>query len=263
MITSLSNTKIKNLAKLHFKSSERKLKKAFVIEGRRELSIAQRSGVEILEIFICDDLYNENPVYPIDINNCEVTHVSSDVYKKIAYRKDTEGVIGIAKTSYIDLNKLYLPSNPLVLILESIEKPGNLGGILRTADATKIDAVIVCDPKIDLYNPNVIRSSLGCIFSNKVVLSNSDEVVKWLKEKRINIYATLPESSEDYYKMDFKKPSALVFGSESDGLSNIWKETSGYKIKIPMMGKIDSLNVSISTAVVIYEALRQRKMFCD
>lgn len=260
MITNLQNPKIKSIVKLQQKSSERSKTNTFVIEGRREISIARQCGFNVFQIYLCPDIYNNDPIYPIDIKQENIIPVSIDVYNKIAYRKNTEGIIGLAYKKDMDLHDLVLSSNPLLLVLETIEKPGNLGAILRTADAAGVDAIIVCDLNTDIYNPNVVRSSLGCIFSNQVAICKSEELIEWLNKKSISVYAAVPGTEKLYYESDFTKPAALVFGSESDGLSDKWLGNSIEKIKIPMAGKIDSLNVSVSAAIVIYEVIRQRSI---
>ncbi len=258
MITNLQNPRIKNIIKLQQKSSERKRKEKFIIEGKRELSIAQQSRFDTLEIYLCEDIYKYDTCYPIEMSKQNTIPASIDVYNKIAYRKNSEGVIAVAKMKNRGLSNLILSPVPLIMVIESVEKPGNLGAILRTADAAKVDAVIICDPKTDLYNPNVIRSSLGCVFSNQVIACSTEEVIEWFNKNSINIYIATPESDKYYYELNYTKPSAIIFGSESEGLSKKWNFLSKNKITIPMKGKIDSLNVSVSTAIVIFEAIRQR-----
>ena len=259
MIVNSKNPRIKSIIKLQQKPSERKNKKSFVIEGRRELSIAQQCGYEICEIYICKDIYKHDYLYPVKMEDQNIIPVSINVYNKIAYRKDSEGIIGVAAIKEKGLPDITLSSTPLILVLEAIEKPGNLGAILRTADAAGIDAVILCNQKTDHFNPNVIRSSLGCIFSNQVLSADSEEIINWLTKNDISIFATLPDSGNLYYEMDFTKPTAIVMGAESEGISKPWASAANHNIKIPMTGKIDSLNVSVSTGIVIYEAIRQRK----
>ena len=156
------------------------------------------------------------------------------------------------------LEDVFLPENPLIVVLESVEKPGNLGAVLRTADASGVDLVIICDPLTDIYNPNLIRASIGSVFTKNVVACTSHEAIKWLKDKGIRIFTAQLQDSVDYYDSDMVQGTALVFGTESECLSNIWREASDCKIRIPMLGKMDSLNVSVSVAVLCYEARRQR-----
>jgi TrmH family RNA methyltransferase len=147
----------------------------------------------------------------------------------------------------------------LVLILEGVEKPGNLGAVLRTADAAAVDAVIICDPQTDFYNPNVIRSSVGCIFTNQLAAASSEETIEWLRKNNIAIFCTYLKASKSYHLTDFTQPSAIVMGTEATGLSDVWVKNSTANIIIPMLGKIDSMNVSNAAAVVVYEAMRQRE----
>jgi len=186
--------------------------------------------------------------------------VGKAAFARIAYREGSDGLIALAVPRNLKLNELKLSSNPLILVLESVEKPGNLGAIMRTADAAGIDAVIVCDPLTDIYNPNAIRSGVGCIFTRQVVLSTSKEAIEWLKRKKIKIYAAaLTNKALIYHQMNFCGPTAIVMGTEATGLSNDWLDNSDNQIIIPMKGIADSMNVSTSAAVLVFEALRQRE----
>jgi RNA methyltransferase, TrmH family len=176
----------------------------------------------------------------------------------MAYRKDSGGLIALAEPKRLLFADLKLSSNALLLVLESVEKPGNLGALLRTADAASLDAVIICDPQTDIYNPNAIRSSIGCIFSMPVVTASSEEAIAWMHVTGIKIFGTALTATHYYHETDFNQPAAIIMGSEANGLSNTWLEGADDLIKIPMMGKIDSMNVSASAAVVIFEAMRQR-----
>jgi TrmH family RNA methyltransferase len=180
------------------------------------------------------------------------------VFNKIAYRESTGGIIALVEQKQHQLSDLRLGKNPLLLILEGVEKPGNLGAMLRTADAAAVDAVIICDERVDFYNPNVIRSSVGCVFTNQIAASPSDKTIHWLKQNNIQILCTYLMASMTYTEVDFTKPSAIVMGTESLGLSEQWIENSTQNLIIPMQGKIDSMNVSTAAAVVIFEASRQR-----
>ncbi len=262
MITNTRNQRIKNILKLQEKPSERKKKKKFVIEGRRELSIAQQCNVDVDELYICEDIYTEDPDYPVITDNVKKVRVNKDVYNKIAYRGNSEGITGIANIEDFRLSDIALSSLPFILILENIEKPGNLGAIFRSADAAGVDAVILCSQQTDIYNPNVIRSSMGSIFSNQVVTCNNDEAIKWLSKNSIHVFSAIPGSDNRYYDINYRKPAAFVFGAESKGLSEKWTKVSEKTINIPMTGKTDSLNVSVSTAIVLFEALRQRRTVC-
>ena len=259
-IQSLQNSRIKNVQKLFSKSKERKEQNLFVIEGARELSLALAGSYSLDSVFICPELFSKTD-YPEVINeiNSEIIfEVSLPVFQKIAYRENSDGVLTLAKQKSHTLNDLALPDNPLIIVLEAVEKPGNLGAILRTADAAQVAAVIVCDPLTDVYNPNVIRSSVGCIFTVPVAISTDSDTFSFLKENRIRIFAAELEALKLYHNKDFTKACALILGTEADGLSKFWIENSDERIIIPMRGKIDSLNVSVSTAVLTFEAMRQR-----
>jgi TrmH family RNA methyltransferase len=184
--------------------------------------------------------------------------ITKQVFDKLAYRENRDGLIALVQATYKSLADIKLSANPLIIVLESIEKPGNLGAILRTADAAYVDAVIVCDKKTDIFNPNVIRSSLGCVFTNQVVTCSADECLTWLEEKKIKSYAAALTATKFYHQADFKNASAIFMGTEADGLSDTILNNANQQIKIPMSGKIDSLNVSTSCSIIVFEAKRQR-----
>lgn len=254
IISSLQNPKVKNLVKLNEKSSERKAQNLIVVEGLRELQLAIAAGMEISQLYFCPAL----GATILTLSAQQYFEVSKDVFAKVAYRENSDGYIALLKPRYYTLDSLPLTEKPFIVILESVEKPGNLGAILRTADAANIDAVIICDPRTDIYNPNAIRSSVGCIFTVPIVVSSNDEVKTWLDKSNINYYAAALTASQFYTDIDFTPSSAIVMGTEATGLSEFWLNNSTAQIKIPMEGKIDSLNVSISTAVLTFEAKRQR-----
>lgn len=258
-ITSLQNPKIKNIVKLS-KTKERKIQNLFVLEGARELSLALSVNYEIETIFVCPDLFLKTD-YP-DVLDAISIHkqieVTKTIFEKIAYRESSDGILALARPRSHTLTDLVLTDNPFIIVLESVEKPGNLGAILRTADAAQVDAVIICDPTTDLYNPNAIRSSVGCSFTVQTATSMSSEALDYLHDKGIKIYAAELEASQWYHETNFVEPSAIIMGTEADGLTQFWLEKADSRIKIPMRGKIDSLNVSVSTAVLTFEAMRQR-----
>ena len=259
MITSLQNPAIKNIVKLS-KSKERKEQQFFVSEGARELSLALQSDYQIQAVYVCREMF-ERTKYPDVLNSLPDTiifDISFPVFEKIAYRENSDGVVVLAKPKSHTLNDLKLSENPFLIVLESVEKPGNLGAILRTADAAAVDAVIVCDPQTDLYNPNVVRSGVGGIFTVQTAVCTSLEAVEWLAEKKITSFAAELQAAEFYQNVDFTQPSAIVMGTEADGLTDFWLKNAKKRIKIPMRGKIDSLNVSVSTAILAFEAMRQR-----
>jgi len=258
-ISSLQNPRIKNIVKLS-KSKERKEQGLFIIEGARELSLALSADYEIDSIFLCPELF-EKTDYPdvlATISDNKIFEVTEAVFEKIAYREGSDGLLTLAKPKSHTLDDLKLSANPFIIILEAVEKPGNLGAILRTADAAQVDAVIICDPATDLYNPNAVRSSVGCLFTVQTAVCTSQEALDFLHRKNIKSYAAELQASQWYQDTDFTDPSAIVMGTEADGLTSFWLENADKRIKIPMRGKIDSLNVSVSTAVITFEAMRQR-----
>ena len=258
-ITSAQNPKIKRLLQLQQKSSERRKAGLFVVEGIREVERCLEKGYEIDTIFYLNKDLSENVSEIIEKNKgIKLFEVSPAIYEKIAYRGSTEGVIAEVKTKDKTLNDLKLSENPLVVVLESVEKPGNLGAILRSADAAGADALIVCDPLTDLYNPNLIRNSTGAIFSVPCVACTSDECIKFLKKNNIQILTAQLQDSELYYDTDMKCGTAIVMGTEATGLTDIWRKAADAHIRIPMLGITDSLNVSVSAAILLYEAVRQR-----
>ena len=258
-ITSAQNPKIKRLLQLQQKSSERRKAGLFVVEGIREVERCLEKGYEINTIFYLNKPMAENVSEIIEKNKgIKLFEVSPTIYEKIAYRGSTEGIIAEVKTKDKTLNDLNLSENPLVVVLESVEKPGNLGAILRSADAAGADALIVCDPLTDLYNPNLIRNSTGAIFSVPCVACTSEECIKFLKENNIQILTAQLQDSELYYDTDMKRGTAIVMGTEATGLTDIWRKAADAHIRIPMLGITDSLNVSVSAAILLYEAVRQR-----
>lgn len=254
-IASLQNPQIKGIKRLR-KSSERKEKNKILIEGHKEIQLAQDSGL-VLETLVFSPEFAKDKS-PDTLLTREVIEVSPAVFKSIAYREHPDGFLGVAKPQYLALGDIKLSDSPLLVVLETVEKPGNLGAILRTADAVKADAVIICDSQTDIYNPNVIRASLGTIFTNQVVAGITANTIEWLREKGIRAYATTPDTNKIYTDAEYLGPSAIIIGAEHDGLSQDWLKAAYQKIKIPIRGKIDSLNASVSAAVVLYEVLRQR-----
>lgn len=260
-ITSIQNQLIKDIFQLQEKSKARKKAGLFVIEGIREIEIALKNDFEITQLLFCFNLFDAE-----NLNNfkkklstaTELIEISKEVYQKIAYRESTEGIIAIARTKNHSLESLQLPENPLIIVLESLEKPGNIGAVLRTADAANIDAVLIADPKTDLYNPNMVRSSVGAVFTNKIATADSTAIINYLKSKNIAIFSAILQEAVSYYSVDFTEGSAIVMGTEATGLSEVWRSQSTSNIIIPMQGQIDSMNVSVAAAVLIFEAKRQR-----
>lgn len=290
-ITSVQNSKIKYLLELQAKSKERRQSGLFVVEGVREIEHCISCGYEPHAVFFCPEILGTGAPYPMGDSapsslrplpselgplplplsgggqapigyGAPAYQVSPEVYDKVAYRGGTEGVIAEMKAKSHTLKDLKLRENPLVVVLESVEKPGNLGAMLRSADAAGVDAVIVCDPLTDLYNPNLIRASIGGIFSVQTAACNSEEAIAFLKGKGIQILTAQLQDSNLYYDQDMKRGTAIVMGTEATGLTDIWREAADAHIRIPMLGILDSLNVSVSAAILMYEAVRQRQHFC-
>ena len=233
------------------------------IEGEKEIEMAITANAQLETLFFQKDLANTIFLNQIEKQypNIELFALSKELFSKISYRETTGGLIAIAKSKRNELNDLKLPPNPLILIIEGVEKPGNLGAMFRTADAAKIDAVICCEIPTDLYNPNVIRASLGTVFTVPIAMSSSQDAMQWLKLNGIKTFCTNLHKAEDYHLQNYKGASAIVLGTEATGVSDEWINFSESNIKIPMLGKIDSMNVSVAAAIIIYEAKRQR-LFC-
>jgi len=258
-ITSIQNSYIKDLLKLQEKSRERRKKGLFLVEGKREISLVLKGNYTIDTILFVTDFFSEEEQNNLKLQSTHQIEITKEVYKKIAYRDSTEGIIAVVKTKDFTLKNInFSKKNPLILVLEGIEKPGNIGAMLRTADASNIDAVFIADAKSDMYNPNIIRSSVGCIFTNKIATGTSEEIITYLKENQINIYSATLQNSNEYHKEDYTKASAIAVGTEATGLSEIWRENATQNINIPMQGEIDSMNVSVAAAIIIFEAKRQR-----
>lgn len=255
MITSKTNPKIKNVVRLQ-KASERREQNRIIIEGEREIERSIACGFVSDILFVCPTLLRHEVRLKA---NC-IEEVSEEVFEKIAYREGSDGLLSVSIPKYSKLED-FKPNkpNPLVLVLQTVEKPGNLGAIMRTADAAGVDAVIVADPQTDIFNPNAIRASIGCMFSVPVFTCNSGACIKWLKDNNIKIYCTYLKASIDYLDADFRGPSAIVMGTEATGISDLWVNAADQNIIIEMKGIADSLNVSVSTAIVTFEAVRQRR----
>ena len=253
IITSAQNPKVKRLLALQQKSSERREAGLFVVEGRRELERCLAAGFEVQTVFCTPEVASVVPQGAYDR-----FLVSPKVYERMAYRGSTEGVIAEVRTRQLRLEDIALGSSPLLVVLESVEKPGNLGAILRSADAAGATAVVVCDPLTDLYNPNVVRASTGAVFSMPMVACTSEECIRFLKEHGISILTAQLQDSELYYDTDMRGPTAIVMGTEATGLTQQWRRAATAHIRIPMLGITDSLNVSVSAAILLFEAVRQR-----
>ena len=256
LITSAQNPKVKLLQALQQKSQERRSRGLFVVEGRREVERCLQQGYEIDTVFCCPEIYGSEWTAQ---GGERVFLLSPAIYNKVAYRGGTEGVMAEVKSRRLALNDLQLPENPLLVVLESVEKPGNLGAILRSADAAGVYAVVVCDPLTDLEHPNIIRSSTGAFFSVPCVACTSEECIAFLKARGIQILTAQLQDSSLYYDTDMRQATAIVMGTEATGLTPQWREAADAHIRIPMLGTCDSLNVSVSAAILMYEAVRQRQ----
>jgi len=259
-ISSLQNPLVKQVLLLSEKSRERKKQGLFVVEGQREISLALKAGIEFKTLFYCKEIVSEKVLSEmLQKVACEIIEISKEVYEKIAYRKSTEGVIALCISVDKKLSELTFNSqNPLILVAEAPEKPGNIGALLRTADAANLDAIIIANPKTDLYNPNIIRSSVGCVFTNPIASGTTSEIIAYLKEKNIAIYSAALRASVNYTSCNFVNATAIVVGTEANGLSKKWLDNSTQNIIIPMQGEIDSMNVSVAAGILIFEAKRQR-----
>ena len=258
MITSTQNQRIKHLLLLQQKSAQRRADGLFVVEGRREVEHCLEAGFTLRSAFVCEEIAEAPLSLPKDV---EVVPVSRNVYERIAYRGGTEGIVAVVEVRKAELNDLKLSFSPLIVVLESVEKPGNLGAVLRSADAAGADAVIVCDPLTDLYNPNLIRSAVGALFTVPCVACSTEECISFFKEKGIQILTAQLQDSKLYYDTPMTGPTAIVMGTEATGLTDQWREAADAHIRIPMLGQLDSLNVSVSAAILLYEAVRQRQLY--
>jgi len=259
-ITSIQNSYIKNLLKLQEKARERKKQGLFIIEGKREITLAISANYKFDTVLYFPTLISEDEVLHLFNANINRIEISKEVYHKLAYRGSTEGIIAVAKAKNNSLENIQFSSKkPLILIAEGIEKPGNIGALLRSADAANVDAVLIANPKSDLYNSNIIRSSVGCVFTNQIATGTSEEIIAFLKKSNISIYAATLQNSNEYYKENYIESSAIAVGTEATGLSEIWREAANQNVNIPMQGQIDSMNVSVSAAIILFEAKRQRK----
>lgn len=255
-ISSAQNPYIKSLVLLQEKSRARKQSGTFLIEGKREIELAVKGGYEIETVLFDPTLFSFSDFQiPAFSNPIEI---SREVYQKLAYRDSTEGILAVARSKDLALSELKLSENPLILVAEAPEKPGNIGALLRTADAAGLDAVIIANPKSDLYNPNIVRSSVGGLFTNQIAVGSTPEIIEYLKSRNIAIFCATLQDSVSYHTQNFIQPTAIVVGTEATGLGTQWREASARNIIIPMHGQIDSMNVSVAAAVLIFEAKRQR-----
>ncbi len=261
-IKSLQNDKIKFLNQLKEKARIRRREKLFIVEGKREITLAIQGDYTITQLYYCSSIItHEEVLILIKTTNDQIEffEITAEIYQKLAYRTTTEGVLAVVVSKNTDINNLTLTSkNPLILVTEAPEKPGNIGALLRTADAAQLDAVLIANPKTDLYNPNIIRSSVGCLFTNTIATGSTLDIINFLKKEKVNIYGAALQTSVNYNSIDYTKPTAIVVGTEATGLSDELLENTTQNIIIPMSGVIDSMNVSVAAGILIFEAKRQR-----
>lgn len=261
-INSTQNTRVKALFQLKEKSRIRKKEGVFLIEGSREITLAIKGNYTIKTILYCTTICSTSELSRILKTldpNTEIIQISPEVYQKLAHRSTTEGIIALAQAKNHSLETLkFNNKNPLILVAEAPEKPGNIGALLRTSDAAGIDTILIANPKTDLYNPNIIRSSVGCVFTTTIATGTTDQIISFLKSQEIAIYCAALQASVHYNTIDYKSASAIVVGTEATGLSQEWRDHATSNIIIPMHGVIDSMNVSVAAGILLYEAKRQR-----
>ncbi|WP_411768292.1 TrmH family RNA methyltransferase [Winogradskyella sp. A3E31] len=258
-ITSVNNPLIKRLVQLKSKSRERRDSGLFLLEGKRELSLAIKGGYTVDTLLYFPEYFSASEANSMSRYNIEIIEISKEVFQKLAHRDTTEGVIAVVKSKHHSLEDLkFKKKNPLLLVAEAPEKPGNIGALLRTADAANVDAVIIANPKSDLYNANIIRSSVGCVFTTEIAMASSQEAITFLKTYNFNIFCATLQDAKNYNEQDYTLPSAIVVGTEATGLTQVWREASTQNVIIPMQGVIDSMNVSVAAGILVFEAKRQR-----
>jgi TrmH family RNA methyltransferase len=260
-ITSRQNARVKEAVKLRQRRSRERASR-FVIDGAREILRAIAADVELLEAYICEPLCTSDEARQaaaaLNGSRVVVATVTPEVFEKLCFGEGRDGLVAVAATPQRTLDQLALRAAPLVAVIEGVEKPGNVGAIMRSADGAGVDAVIVADPQTDLFNPNTVRASLGTVFGPGVCTASTVETLAWLRRRGVPIYAARPEATLAYTAADYRGGAAIVLGSEAEGLSAAWKGAGVTPIGLPMRGIADSLNVSATAAVLFYEAQRQR-----
>ncbi|HJS18013.1 MAG TPA: RNA methyltransferase [Anaerolineales bacterium] len=254
-ITSPQNPRVKQIVKLRDDKKQRQQDGLMLVEGYDEISLALSAGYIPRTLLTAPELVRRQMGREMA---AEVVTVSPAVFEKISYRENPDGWLAIFPVPRVSLETLKLSGTPLIIVAESIEKPGNLGALLRTADAARVDAVLVCDPRVDAYSPNVVRASRGTLFTVPVVETRSAQALVFLQRHGIRILAATPSADVEYTRQDLRLPLAAAVGTEDQGLSRLWLDQADVRVKIPMLGKVNSLNVSIATALIVYEAVRQR-----
>ena len=263
LITSLQNPKIKQVIKLR-QRRERNKTELYLIEGYREIKKSSYKNFPLEMLFYCTEWFlGENEQALIDFfrsQGVKLYACSKQVFQKLSYRDRPDGLLGVAKQFSLSLDNLLdeVDKVSVILVAEALEKPGNLGTILRCCDAVGVDGLIICDPCTDIFNPNVVRASTGCLFSVSLAQSNKENCFRWLKDRNINIVAVTPQATATYFQSDLTQPSAFIMGTEQYGLSEFWLEHCDQQVSIPMHGQADSLNVAMATTVILFESQRQR-----
>jgi len=253
-ITSLQNPRVKHIVKLRENKKTRKEDGSMLVEGYDEIQLALAAGHKPQTLLTAPEIASQQ----MDIPSAETLTVSRHVFEKMSYRDNPDGWLAVFSIPHTSLDDLKLSDVPLVIVAESVEKPGNLGAILRTADAARVDALLVCDPRVDVWNPNVVRASRGAVFSVPIVECDNASALEWLKARKMRVIAATPSADVVYSDVDMNQPIAIAVGTEAEGLSSFWMSNADMQMKIPMMGNVNSLNVSVSTALIVYEAVRQR-----
>ncbi len=263
LITSLQNPRVRAAARLRDRR-QRQTQGRILIDGTREILRGLEGGLRLIEVFVCKDLCRDPLCGPLIDRlveaGAEILEVAPAVFEKLAFGDRAEGLLAVAELPLARLADLVLGDDPLVAVLERVEKPGNVGAVLRTADAAGVSALVVADARTDLYNPNAIRASLGTIFTLPVVQATTEETLSWLRSRRLTIFAARVDAAMRYTEADFRGPAAIVLGSEAEGLTPAWSSAEIRAVSLPMRGAADSLNVSATAAVLFYEALRQRRL---
>lgn len=258
-ITSPQNDRVKHLVKLRDDKRQRQRDGLMLVEGQDEIQLAVAAGYVPQSLIICPELAKSE----FRIQNSELLTVTQPVFEKISSRENPDGWLAVFPTPRRSLDDLHLGNRPLVIVAEAVEKPGNLGAMLRTADAAGVDALLVCNPRADLYGPNVVRASRGTVFSVPVAQGSSQDVYNFLKQHGLRILAATPSAQHSYTSEDLRGPTAIAVGTEDEGLTEFWLQHADAQVLIPMSGKVNSLNVSISAALIVYEAVRQRQRMKD
>jgi len=260
-ITSIHNPRVKDAIRLRDRRHREKQGR-ILIDGLRELERAIDAGVSVGEVFVyepaCQGPEAQRVLAKLVQRGAELLHVNQPVFEKLAFGQRLEGILGLAATPHTTLGDLRLPERPLVAVLEGVEKPGNVGAVARTADGAGLSALVVADPRTDLFNPNTIRASLGTIFTLPVAAATAEETLAWLRQEQLAVVAARVDGSVPYTEVDYRRPAAIVLGSEAEGLTSVWSGSDIMAVRLPMLGAADSLNVSATAAVLFYEALRQR-----